>query len=69
LPSGGLELFYEILYDRNNHASGRRGNRICAETNAPRHRRDTQGTDSGNDRTRTFALMRLAFVSRSATDS
>jgi hypothetical protein len=32
-------------------------------------RRATQGTDSGNDRTRTFTLMRLAFVSRSATDS
>ena len=36
LPFGGLELFYEILYDRDNHASGRHGNRICAETNAPR---------------------------------
>ena len=56
LPFGGLELFYEILYNRDNHASGRRGNRICAETNAPSARgRATQGTDSGNDRTRTFA--------------
>jgi hypothetical protein len=36
LPFGGLALFYEILYDRDNHASGRHGNRICAETNAPR---------------------------------
>jgi hypothetical protein len=51
----GLELFYEILYMPDNHASGRRGNRICAEPVRAALNVATQGADSGNDRTRTFA--------------
>ena len=65
-----LELLYEILYDRDNHASGRHGNRILRRNqraSAPAER--TQGTDSGNDRTRTFALHATGVRSRSATDS
>ena len=34
LPFVGLELFQEILYTRDNHASGRRGNRILRRTSA-----------------------------------
>jgi hypothetical protein len=70
LPFGGLALFYEILYDRDNHASGRHGNRICAETNAPR-----LSAELRRERTAEMTApaplrcVPLAFVSRSATDS
>src|SRR5262245_59191138 len=55
LHLGRLETFLEILYERNNHASGRRGKRIAPKPTRRRTAGATQGTASGNDRTRTFA--------------
>ncbi|MCR4266947.1 hypothetical protein [Nitratireductor sp. ZSWI3] len=55
LPHIGMELFYEILYMPDNHASGRRVI-LCADTRARAafNGPGRLGADSGNDRTRTF---------------
>jgi hypothetical protein len=60
-----LELLYEILYMRGNHASGRREFQFAPNPRASRLERLWRlEADSGNDRTRTFArdTMRLASV-------
>ncbi|EKF41815.1 hypothetical protein [Nitratireductor indicus] len=51
----GMELFLEILYMPDNHASGRRVI-LCADTRARAafNGPGRLGADSGNDRTRTF---------------
>ncbi|MBN9047774.1 MAG: hypothetical protein J0H18_19235, partial [Rhizobiales bacterium] len=64
-PFVALELLYEILYMRGNHASGRRETQFAPNQRTSRlERPGSLGADSGNDRTRTFArdTMRLASV-------
>ena len=55
-----LEVSYEIRYGTGNRASGRHVSTHCAEPSAPAaFTGGTRGTDSGNDRTRTFARVSM----------
>jgi aconitate hydratase len=59
-PLIALEYFLEILYVRYNRASGRHDNLMCRNLR-DRHR-PRRGTDSGNDRARTYVRHALASV-------